>query len=540
MTHQSEAQKIVEAALRGLLGLHGDIGEWLDLRLHDVLPDPTTVEKFWICLLEQMRFRQRSSRAIRELSEEKRESLLQETGHYFVDFIAETLDLDPVEARVPQVPPVPVEADQRPRRAAAAELDDAPTRAIHEREAIERERARLEEDSRTRSAAELDDAPTRVVHEREAIERERARLEEEDSRRSADVAWRSRELHEPPRDYVPPPPLPPPPPRPDNASLIRVYYVTDRLKIHNWSDGPQYNFERSQSGELQYGECTISIPKIHKMGKLESPSLLMLEFRPNPEKHIVLTRTMSYSEEWFFDGVRASVAKSAKKEAFVFVHGYNVSFEDAARRTGQIAFDLGFIGAPIFYSWPSNDKITNYIKDETNITWSTPHLQRFLTLLSQNSGAVRIHIIAHSMGNRAVCDALKALSYDQGNSVKFNHLVLAAPDIDAETFQELATTLQRLAARVTVYESSKDKALFASKKIHGNARAGEPLLIIPGLDTIDASLIDTDFLGHSYFSETWPLLSDIHSLLFNDELASQRFGLMKIDSKAGTYYAFRA
>jgi esterase/lipase superfamily enzyme len=353
---------------------------------------------------------------------------------------------------------------------------------------------------------------------------------------SAPPASQRRELHEPPPGYVPPPP---PQPRPDNASLVRVYYATDRLKIHDWSDGPQYNFERSQLGKLQYGECTISIPKIHKMGKLESPSLLKLEFRPNPEKHIVLTYTKSLEEEAYFEHVRASIAKSAKKEAFVFVHGYNVSFEDAARRTGQIAFDLGFIGAPIFYSWPSNDKVADYIKDETNITWSTPHFQRFLTLLSQNSGAKRIHIIAHSMGNRAVCDALKALSYDPSNSVKFNHLVLAAPDIDAETFQELAATLQGLAARVTLYESSKDKALFASKTIHGNARAGEPLLIIPGLDTIDASLIDTDFLGHSYFSESWPLLSDIHSLLFNDEPASQRFGLTKIDSKDGKYYAFR-
>ena len=51
--------------------------------------------------------------------------------------------------------------------------------------------------------------------------------------------------------------------------------------------------------------------------------------------------------------------------------------------------------------------------------------------------------------------------------------------------------------------------LFALKKIHGNARAGEPLLIVPGLDTMDASLIATDFLGHSYFRESWPLLSDI-------------------------------
>jgi Alpha/beta hydrolase of unknown function (DUF900) len=34
------------------------------------------------------------------------------------------------------------------------------------------------------------------------------------------------------------------------------------------------------------------------------------------------------------------VAASPSRDAFIFVHGYNVSFPDAARRTAQIAFDL--------------------------------------------------------------------------------------------------------------------------------------------------------------------------------------------------------
>jgi len=162
-----------------------------------------------------------------------------------------------------------------------------------------------------------------------------------------------------------------------------------------------------------------------------------------------------------------------------------------------------------------------------------------LGLLAHKSGAERIHIIAHSMGNRAVCDALKALSYDSTSQLKFNHLVLAAPDIDAGTFQELAATLQRLAGRVTLDESSQDKAIQASRKIHGNPRAGEPLLVVRGMDTIDASAVDTDFLGHSYFSDNWPLLSDIHSILFKDEPPSGRFGLVEMEHEDGKYYAFR-
>lgn len=325
-----------------------------------------------------------------------------------------------------------------------------------------------------------------------------------------------------------------------NASLVRVFYASDRMQLRTWRAKLRYIKERSLSGKLHYGECEISVPKAHKLGKLETPSILKLEFRPDPEKHVVLQKIQSLEEGIFLEHVAASVAASSAKEAFVFIHGYKVSFEDAARRTGQIAFDLHFVGAPIFYSWPSNGRFAAYLKDETNIAWSTPHFQRFLSLIAQHSGAKRIHIIAHSMGNRAVCDALKALSYDPNTNLKFNHLVLAAPDIDADTFRELAATLQKVSGRITLYESSKDKALQASKKIHGNPRAGEPLLVIAGLDTIDASAIDTDFLGHSYFSDNWPLLSDIHSILFKDTPPAERFGLTEMDNPNGKYYAFRA
>jgi len=312
------------------------------------------------------------------------------------------------------------------------------------------------------------------------------------------------------------------------------------MLTHSDEFEPIYDQQRSVRGKLHYGTCSISIPKLHKLGKLETPSILRLEFRPNPEKHIMLQKIENLEEDVFFKRVARFVAASAAKEAFIFIHGYKVSFEDAARRTGQIAFDLNFVGAPVLYSWPSYGKLADYTRDENNIIWSTPHFQRFLELMSQRSGAERIHIIAHSMGNRAVCDALKALSNDPSTKLKFNHLLLAAADIDADTFRELATSLQRISGHITLYESSNDKALHASKEIHGNPRAGEPLLLIPGIDTIDASAIDTDFLGHSYFSDNWPLLSDIHSILRKDEPPSMRFGLREMDCSEGKYYVFRA
>jgi esterase/lipase superfamily enzyme len=326
-----------------------------------------------------------------------------------------------------------------------------------------------------------------------------------------------------------------------NATIVKVFYATDRRR----SSGPReivikYGSEQSLPGKLEYGECEVSIPDIHVTGQMESPSLLRFEFRADPKKHIVLWKTTSFEEERFYTEVSASVAKSELKDAFVFIHGYNVSFEDAARRTGQFAYDLKFVGAPILYSWPSNGKVADYMKDENNIIWTTPHFETFLHTLSQRIGADRIHIIAHSMGNRAVCEALRALSYDPNTQLKLTHLVLAAPDIDAGTFSQLSTLLQKHSNHVTLYQSRHDRALMASKKLHGNPRAGEPLLVIKGMDTIDASNVDTNFLGHSYWSQERIVMADIHSMLERDEPAAIRFGLDLKENAVGHYYEFRS
>jgi esterase/lipase superfamily enzyme len=334
-------------------------------------------------------------------------------------------------------------------------------------------------------------------------------------------------------------PRSPAPAQDPNLSYVRVFYSTDREETIQFGVGPQYGPGRSKDAVLHYGECEISIPKTHKLGMLESPSILRLEFKPDPQKHIVLASIESLEEQAFLTAVADAVEESATREAFVFVHGYNVMFADAVRRTGQIAFDLNFVGAPILYSWPSNGRVEDYTFDETNAQWSQDHFKRFLCLLAQHVTAAKIHVIAHSMGNRVVCGALKELSLQADNPVALSQIVLAAPDMDADTFKELAAMLAGLSKGVTLYQSSKDKALLASKKIHGNPRAGEPVLVIPGLDSIDASLVDTDFLGHGYFADTWALLSDIHALLANAEPAARRVGMVTRQTADGAYYAFR-
>jgi esterase/lipase superfamily enzyme len=283
-----------------------------------------------------------------------------------------------------------------------------------------------------------------------------------------------------------------------------------------------------QRGTLELGSCEVSIPKSHEVGELESPSMVRLEFREDLNKHIVLTKVAAEPPEAFYANLRDSVAKSKESSALVFVHGYNVTFEDAARRTAQIAYDLKFGGVPIFYSWPSQGKLLDYAVDETNAVWTVPHLRQFLAEVSKQSGAKQIHLIAHSMGNRALTGALRDLAMQSSDSSRprFNQVLLTAPDIDADVFKnDIAPAITKTAERVTLYASSSDAALLLSKKLHGYARAGEAggdLVIVPGMDTVDVTAVDTSLLGHSYYGDSGSVISDFIEVLKDSKPADQR------------------
>ena len=62
------------------------------------------------------------------------------------------------------------------------------------------------------------------------------------------------------------------------------------------------------------------------------------------------------------------------------MHGYNVTFADAVRRTGQMDYDLDFLGPAILFSWPSEGRLDGYFPDEATIE-ATEHLKRFLDLV---------------------------------------------------------------------------------------------------------------------------------------------------------------
>lgn len=361
---------------------------------------------------------------------------------------------------------------------------------------------------------------------------------------------------------VPPPPPPPPPavtapstgdgarvggpaqPRPEIAArkraapaaaakdeqpfdVVPVYYGTDRA-VEADPERLKYGAERGH--KLQLGRALVTVPTAHKVPAIERPWVIEIPYfkvkiyeeKEDPAKHFTLQELTALTKEELLALVKERLAKSAafKDHAIVFVHGFNTSFDYALFRTAQIAYDLKFDGAPFVYSWPSGGKVASYTYDRGSAEQAEPHLAEFLDLVVKESGAKSISLIAHSMGNEVLLRVLERMRPKAPEGVVISQVILAAPDVDRDKFQNIARQITDFAQGVTLYAASNDRALRYSASFWGGIpRAGDVPetgpLIIPGVDTIDVSAVSTDSLGlnHSGYAENNTLLNDIKLLI---------------------------
>ena len=196
-----------------------------------------------------------------------------------------------------------------------------------------------------------------------------------------------------------------------------------------------------RSDRTWYGRCDVSIPENHGRGRLETP---LFGFAPD---RCVTFRWWGFpsvvGEDEFLQTLRTQVAKSERREVFVFVHGYYTSFAESVRLTAQIAHDIDFDGVAIAYSWPSEAWLAGYLIDGVNAEWTIPHLAEFLEMLANESEVEHIHLMAHSMGTRALVRAIREYMRDR-EGVRRRRLIalFCARPISTSTFSS-ATTPRR-------------------------------------------------------------------------------------------------
>jgi esterase/lipase superfamily enzyme len=316
-------------------------------------------------------------------------------------------------------------------------------------------------------------------------------------------------------------------------ATVRVFYGTNRARTGETKPALFYGKAR---GDLQYGYLNVTIPQIHKEAELETQSrwseyIFALTGESLRRRYVLLDQITPLAKDDFARALRQQVKESPSKDLFIFVHGFNNTFEDAARRAAQMVYDLDFDGTPILYSWPSQGSATAYAVDEASVGISGRKMADFLETVVAESGAERIHLLAHSMGNRALIEALQTYLAKRAPDKRrhiFGQIVFTAPDVDRDYFTDAIDSLRGAAERVTLYASDNDYALRTSQYVHGAPRAGTAgavIIRLPGLDTIDMSAVPADALGHSYFAANSGAIYDIFRILWRGDPPQQRCGM---------------
>ena len=167
-------------------------------------------------------------------------------------------------------------------------------------------------------------------------------------------------------------------------------------------------------------------------------------------------------------------------DVLFYVHGYrtdlNMVLEDICSLEEKYICEDSPVQIIVAISWPARKNLLHYRDDAKDAIHSGKTfarnfdlLQKFIAALYGNEGKGRIHLLAHSMGNRMLESLVLHLTLRQQKQSEafLNEVILAAPDIDWHAFENgyALYKLSLLCQRVTVYYNEEDVALYLSQTV---------------------------------------------------------------------------
>jgi len=252
---------------------------------------------------------------------------------------------------------------------------------------------------------------------------------------------------------------------PPGVKALQIYVATTRER-----ENPSENvFTANRAKALNFAKFAVSIPPNHKPGNVELPA-----DPPDSQTSFAIVNQTVLSDADFRNAV-APRAGRKKHRVFVFVHGFNNNFQESVFRLAQLQADAKIDGIPVLFSWPSQAQVIAYEADREAALASRDQLMGLLTMLTSSPAVGDVLVVAHSMGAMLTIEALRQLRIEGKNQViaRLGRVVLAAPDIDAQTFRAQVQTIGPLKPPLLVLVSKDDGALRFSSMLSGSvARAG--------------------------------------------------------------------
>ena len=306
---------------------------------------------------------------------------------------------------------------------------------------------------------------------------------------------------------------------------IDILYATNRTPGSDLSECDYAAYGVEPSARMSYGLCRVSVPKRHGVGGFEKAP----NPRADPHKYFRSTLHEPLDENGFKERLKAK----APSDILVFMHGFNVKYEEAVLRSAQIAYDLKFQGPVVLFTWPAGSGTglldgtlinRTYDVNKANAANSLPQAAAFFRMLMDLG--LTSHVMVHSMGHQVALPALAQAAAAPDAHRFIGELVLNAPDIPLKDFQRLAPKVRKLAERITVYCSYNDNAIAASESYNKGRRMGG-CERVDGVDVVNVGEIDAPAmgivgLGHSYYSSR-PILTDLFQLLLGMDAERRLF-----------------
>lgn len=234
------------------------------------------------------------------------------------------------------------------------------------------------------------------------------------------------------------------------------------------------------------------------------------------------------------DAIERSLARSVVKEINLYVHGYKVTFENPLLVVAELWHFLGYQSAFLAYSWPATPARFAYLGDTDSAIHSVRNLRILIELLSRETSAERINILAYSAGTRLAVDLLGEVALIEGRDdaasgsrrLEIGDVILVGSDVDRDLMVGvLSDAVLDAIDRLTIYVSDADRALGLSQWLFGGrerlGQAFDPEAVGPAAREFLRAHPELSFIhvgdaegsrdanGHAYFRKSPWVSSDI-------------------------------
>ena len=350
------------------------------------------------------------------------------------------------------------------------------------------------------------------------------------------------------------------------TSSVQVCYVKNREEPIN-----EYWFSsRYDPHGLQWGICNVECSAAGKFYRhLPCVTIESIGYKKTAEwcikhiknikkvnKELVITKN---SEHIFVNGINTQKNEvkiniddplfhnvKEKKEAAIFLHGFNTALETMLERIGQL-WTLGNLSehiVPFVHSWPTS-KSYCYFR-ALRRAWDSTTVYDLVELVKsiKKSGISNINIICHSMGVAMLIQLADFFPeiFDSESSFRLSSIIIINPDIKIETFKSgYLKNISKFCDFTTIYADESDNALWYSEFFNRYKVVGKNPFDVElrdlQVEIVDVSWMDTNMhdMRHSFFDINRSMIEDVSDILIRKQKASSRLRLVKREQNVWSF-----